>query len=84
MVETAPDMVMAWITKHEVEEDNSITVDYIIEKTLLRRKFKGAPHFLVKWKEYKTVKDRTWEQCERLRIDMPLIVKAFEEKKKKK
>jgi hypothetical protein len=38
---------------------------------------------LVKWKGFKKVKDRTWEPCERLRVDVPLIVEAFEEKRKK-
>jgi hypothetical protein len=29
------------------------------------------------------VKDRTWEPCERLSIDVPLFVEAFEEKKRR-
>lgn len=86
MIESAPDMVMAWLAKSEVEveEENPITVDYIVEKILGRRKFKGLPYYLVKWKGYEEVKDRTWEPCERLRIDVPLIVEAFELKKRKK
>ncbi len=85
MMESAPDMVAAWAAKSgvDIEEENPITVDYIIEKILGRRKFKGVPHYLVKWKGFEKVKDRTWEPCERLRVDVPLIVEAFEEKRKK-
>ena len=85
MMESAPDMVAAWVAKSgvEVEEETPITVDYIVEKILGRRKFKGVLHYLVKWKGFKKVKDRTWEPCERLRVDVPLIVEAFEEKRKK-
>jgi Chromo (CHRromatin Organisation MOdifier) domain len=86
MIESAPDLVTAWTAKtgFEVEEKSSVTVNYIVERILGRRKFKGVPHYLVKWKGYETVKDRTWEPCERLRVDVPLIVEAFEEKKRKK
>ena len=86
MIESAPDMVTAWLAKseREVEDEDPITVDYIVEKILGRRKFKGVPHYLVKWKGFEEVKDRTWEPCERLSIDVPLIVEAFEEKKRKK
>jgi hypothetical protein len=86
MIESAPDMVTAWLAKIglEVEDEDPITVDYIVEKILGRRKFKGVPHYLVKWKGFDEVKDRTWEPCERLSIDVPLLVEAFEEKKRKK
>jgi hypothetical protein len=86
MIESAPDMVTAWLAKSEleVEDEDPITVDYIVEKILGRRKFKGVPHYLVKWKGFEEVKDRTWEPCERLSIDVPLLVEAFEEKKRKK
>jgi hypothetical protein len=85
MMESAPDMVAAWAAKSgaEIEDENTITVDYIVEKILGRRKFKGVLHYLVKWKGFEKVKDRTWEPCERLRVDVPLIVEAFEEKRKK-
>ncbi len=85
MMESTPHMVAAWAAKSgvEIEEENPITVDYIVEKILGRRKFKGVLHYLVKWKGFEKVKDRTWEPCERLRVDVPLIVEAFEEKRKK-
>jgi hypothetical protein len=85
MIESTPDMVAAWVAKSEaeIEEENPITVDYIVEKILGRRKFKGVLHYLVKWKGFEKVKDRTWEPCERLRVDVPLIVEEFEEKRKK-
>ncbi|PMD24277.1 hypothetical protein NA56DRAFT_746430 [Hyaloscypha hepaticicola] len=85
MTESAPDMVAAWAVKSgvEIEEEKPITVDYIVEKIMGRRKFKGVLHYLVKWKGFEKVKDRTWEPCGRLRVDVPLIVEAFEEKRKK-
>jgi hypothetical protein len=84
MMETVPNMVMSWAARSDVEaeEERPITMEYIVERILGRRKFKGVPHYLVKWKGYEAVKDRTWEPCDRLRIDVPLIVDAFEEKKK--
>jgi len=77
-------MVMAWITKNEVEaeEENQVTVGCIVKKILGYRKFNGVPHNLVKWKGYKAVKDRTWEPCEMLRINVPLTMDIIEEKKK--
>jgi hypothetical protein len=86
MIESALDMVTAWLAKSDVEvdEENPITVDYIVERILGRRKFKGVAHYLVKWKGFEEVKDRTWEPCERLSIDVPLLVEAFEEKMRKK
>jgi len=86
MLDCAPDMVKAWLTKNEdeVEEENSVTVDYTVERILGKRKFKGVLHYLVKWDGFEETKDRTWEPCERLMIDVLLVVEAFEEKKRKK
>lgn len=86
MMDCAPDIVAAWKVQSEVAlgKEDLVTVDYIVEKILGRRKFKGVPHYLVKWKGFEETKDRTWEPCERLRIDVPLIVEEFEEKKMRK
>ena len=57
---------------------------YTIERILGRRKFKGVPHYLVKWEGYESVEDRTWEPEDKLRVDVPWLVDAFEEKKRGK
>lgn len=33
---------------------------------------------MVKWKEYEKVKERTWEECGRIRLDVPHVVEEFE------
>jgi len=68
----------------EIVEQEEGEVAYIVEKILGKRKFQGVPHYLVKWKGYEKVEDRTWEPCERLRIDVPGIVAEFEENKGRK
>lgn len=76
----------AWRAKDEEAfgGETPITGDYIVERVLGKWKFKGVPHYLVKWKGYEEVKDRTWEPCERLMVDVPLLVEAFRNKKRKK
>lgn len=66
--------------EEEVEEEPA-NPDDIVEKILSKRKVKGVPHYLVKWVGYEQVKDRTWEPCERLAVDVPSIVDAYEGKK---
>ncbi|CZR54675.1 uncharacterized protein PAC_04559 [Phialocephala subalpina] len=67
----------------EVELD-IISAENIPERILGKKKFKGVPHYLVKWKGYELVKDRTWEPCERLGADVPWLAEAFEAKKGRK
>lgn len=71
-------------TDPEVEEEVVPIETYIPSKILSKRKFKGIPHYLVQWVGYPKVEDRTWEPCERLSVDVPLLVEGFEEKKGRK
>jgi hypothetical protein len=66
------------------KEKEAANVEYIVEKILGKRKFKGTPHYLVAWKGFPEVEDRTWEPCERLGVDVPHLVDAFEMKRRKK
>ncbi|TAQ90297.1 hypothetical protein B7494_g1386 [Chlorociboria aeruginascens] len=76
--EHAPDIVEEWNRR----ADEQIVDE--VEKIMSKRKVKGIAHYLVKWEGYDLVKDRTWEPCDRLKVDIPWIVEAYEEKKRKK
>lgn len=82
---SVPKLVDTWRKKKlEVKDENEAVVEDIVEKILSKRKFKGVPHYLVKWKGYEETKDRTWEPCDRLAVDVPHVVEAYECKSKAK
>ena len=83
--QSVPKMVQAWRTKksREMDEAEAVLEDEV-EKILGKRKWKGEPHYLVKWKGYEDIESRTWEPCDRLKVDVPEIVDAYESKSKKK
>lgn len=82
---TTPTLVKAWRTKKDKEDaETEVVLEDVVEKILGKRKWKGVPHYLVKWKGYEEIKDRTWEPCERLKVDVPEMVDAYESKGKKK
>jgi hypothetical protein len=78
--QNGPDLVASW-RESKVQKEEQINVEYIVEKILGKRKFKGVPHYLVAWKGFPLVEDRTWEPCQRLGVDVPHLVDAFEMKK---
>jgi hypothetical protein len=87
LAESVPNMLEEWNEKEENlgaegEEENDACQIAEAEKILTRRKFNGVPHYLVKWVGYEKVEDRTWEPCERLRVDTPFIVEEYEQKSK--
>ncbi|CAL3964629.1 unnamed protein product [Diplocarpon coronariae] len=85
LLESFPDLVGAWKKrKREGEDETGAPLEYVVEKILGKRKRKGLPHYLVKWEGYADAKDRTWEPCDRLAVDVPEIVAAYESKKSKK
>lgn len=51
---------------------------YNVEKILDKRPIKGQQCYLVKWEYFEDPKDRTWEYCKSLAIDVPDIVAAYE------
>ncbi|KAH7417626.1 hypothetical protein BKA64DRAFT_740105 [Cadophora sp. MPI-SDFR-AT-0126] len=83
--QSAPKIVQAWRTKKNKETvvEDAVLEDEV-EKILGKRKWKGEPHYLVKWMGYEDIESRTWEPCERLKVDVPDIVEAYESKSKKK
>jgi hypothetical protein len=69
-------MVRTWKSSREsIEEKIPI---YEVETILERSVHGGEDCYLVQWKGYPLAKDRTFEPCERLRIDVPVMVDAFE------
>lgn len=80
MVEDVPDLVISW----QLARDELKVVTEEPEKILGKRKFRGVDHYLVKWKGYDKVKDRTWEPCERFSLDAPVLVEDYEAKMEKR
>ncbi|KUJ12895.1 uncharacterized protein LY89DRAFT_737795 [Mollisia scopiformis] len=88
ILQDAPDMLMAWMTRDvglesEANAENVANV-YVPKKILSKRKLKGATHYLVQWEGYPKKEDWTWEPCERFNVDAPLLVENFEKGKMKK
>ncbi len=82
---TVPKLVKSWrAKKDEKDSETEVILEDIVEKILGKRKWKGVPHYLVKWKGYEEIEDRTWEPCARLKVDVPEMVDAYESKAKKK
>jgi hypothetical protein len=77
--EDAPDLLLEWRTKQSLEQ-----VVHEVEKLLRKRKRNGIPHYRVKWTGYEKGDHVTWEQCERLEVDVPDLVDEFETKSKVK
>ena len=98
--EDVPDMMKAWNTRKTKEKedtcilargDNETETEgeeevpiYEVEAILGKKKIKGLVHYLVQWKGYPLMKDRTWEVRERLRIDVPEMVDLFERRWRKR
>jgi hypothetical protein len=57
---------------------------YEVETILGKRKIKGEWHYLVKWKGFSKDEAESLEPCEKLAVDVPELVEAFENRKLKK
>lgn len=94
LIKTSPPLIPKWkASKTKIEKQNistptprneQISLSYVVEKILDKRKFKGVSHYLVKWEGYERTEDRTWEPCERLGVDIPGMVEEYEMKRGKK
>jgi hypothetical protein len=86
LLDSAPSLVRAFKSakRQQRRKTKAEAEIYTIERILGRRKFKGVPHYLVKWEGYENVEDRTWEPEDKLKVDVPWLVDAFEEKKRGK
>ncbi|KAL2074872.1 hypothetical protein VTL71DRAFT_8651 [Oculimacula yallundae] len=81
--ESVPQMVKAWKSKKSKGETEAEgVIEHTVEKIISKKMYKGVAHYLVKWEGYEKVEDRTWEPCERLAIDVPEIVEAYESRGK--
>lgn len=84
--ESVPHLVATWHSRSDLklEEGDGSPNDegeieiYEVERILSRRNFKGVLHYLVQWKGFPAVDDRTWEQAETLECDVPLLVEKYE------
>ena len=91
LAESVPSMVEEWNGRadqspkeDEEDEEKDACEIQVVEKILGRRKVNGIPHYLVKWVGYDQVKDRNWEPCEKLQIDVPFVVEEYEAKRRKR
>ncbi|MCJ1241097.1 Chromobox protein 3 [Varicellaria rhodocarpa] len=98
--EDVPNMMKAWDSRKTKEKEGTHTFAsgddvteaqreeevpiYQVEAILGKKKIKGLVHYLVRWKGYPLIKDRTWEVRERLRIDVPEMVDLFERRWRKR
>ncbi|CZT50477.1 uncharacterized protein RSE6_11472 [Rhynchosporium secalis] len=81
--QSTPHIVNAWKTKRGSQTtDSEGMIEHTVEKILSKKMYKGVVHYLVKWEGYEKVEDRTWEPCDRLKIDIPEIVEEYESKGK--
>ena len=79
--EDAPEMMKAWKASRKPKK---IWKVYEVETILGKRKIKGEWHYLVKWKGFSKDEAESLEPCEKLAVDVPELVEAFENRKLKK
>ena len=76
LAESVPALVQAWRISQDVKPEM-----FDVEKILDKRNMRGVLHYLVKWKGYDELKDRTWEPSKKLAIDVPGLVEDFEKRR---
>jgi hypothetical protein len=79
--EDAPEMMKAWKASRKRKK---ILKVYEVETILGKRKIKGEWNYLVKWKGFSKDEAQSLEPCEKLAIDVPELVEAFENRKSKR
>jgi hypothetical protein len=89
--ESAPEMVEEWhrlrVGSIDLGTDIGEKQDFEIEEVeriIYCRNIKKVPHYLVSWKGYPEKKDQTWERCDKLRTDVPILVDEYERQRKKR
>jgi Chromo (CHRromatin Organisation MOdifier) domain len=76
--EDAPEMVKAWKASRKAKKVFKV---YEVESILGKRKIQGEWHYRVKWKGFSKDEATSLEPCEKLALDVPDLVKAFESRK---
>jgi 2EXR family/Chromo (CHRromatin Organisation MOdifier) domain len=79
--EDAPEMMKAWKASRKPKKVLKV---YEVETILGKRKIKGEWHYLVKWKGFSKDEAKSLEPCEKLAVDVPELVEAFENHKPKR
>ena len=79
--EDAPEMMKAWNASRKPKKVLKV---YEVESILGKRKMKGEWHYLVKWKGFSKGEAKSLEPCEKLAVDVPELVEAFENRKSKR
>jgi hypothetical protein len=79
--EDAPEMMKAWKASRKPKKVLKV---YEVETILGKRKIKGEWHYLVKWKGFSKDEAKSLEPCEKLAVDVPELVEAFENRKTKR
>ena len=78
--EDVPDLLASWKSQQFTDVDSPILA-HEVEEILRKKKYNKLDHYLVRWKGYEKVADRTWKPCDSLRIDVPHLVEAFESRR---
>jgi len=79
--EDAPEMMKAWKASRKAKKVSKV---FEVESILGKRKIKGEWHYLVKWKGFSKDEAKSLEPCEKLAVDVPELVEAFENRKPKR
>jgi hypothetical protein len=79
--EDAPEMMKAWKASRKAKKVSKV---FEVESILGKRKTKGEWHYLVRWKGFSKEEAKSLEPCEKLAVDVPELVEAFENRKSKR
>jgi hypothetical protein len=79
--EDAPEMVKAWKASRKAKKVSKV---YEVESILGKRKIKGEWHYMVRWKGFSKDEATSLEPCEKLAVDVPDLVEAFESRRPKR
>jgi 2EXR family/Chromo (CHRromatin Organisation MOdifier) domain len=79
--EDAPEMMKAWKSSRKAKKVSKV---FEVESILGKRKIKGEWHYLVKWKGFPKEEAESLEPCDKLSVDVPELVEAFEKRRPKR
>jgi hypothetical protein len=81
LLEDTPKMVKAWKASRKAKKVSKV---YEVDSILGKRKVRGDWNYVVKWKGFSKDEATSLEPCEKLRVDVPDLVVAFENRKPKR
>lgn len=95
MEQVAPTLVQAWqdarqshtkqtsqgkTTARDTSPVPSYNETYIVEAVMAKRSVKNTTQYLIKWLGYDDERDQTWEPSTTMRVDIPTMIEAFEQR----